>query len=213
MTTHYKLTDQNMQTRDGYQWVLGEWRETDGTGGLCGPGWLHCYESALLAILRNPADANIDNPRLFECECEGAEKISALKRGYTRMRLIRELPCPRITMRQRVKFAILCAVEAGVQDVDWLAWATHYWSGDDESNAAAASASSAADMAAWAAWAADRAAWAARAADRADRAASAADMASWAAWAAARAASAADRAARAADSIPFALLASLAIEE
>jgi len=35
----YKLTDQNMQTRGGTQWAIGETRTASGEGDLCGPGW------------------------------------------------------------------------------------------------------------------------------------------------------------------------------
>lgn len=38
----YKLTDASMRTYNGYQWRLNEWRETGGTGGLCGSGWPNC---------------------------------------------------------------------------------------------------------------------------------------------------------------------------
>ena len=58
----YKLTDEKMQTYNGFQWVLGETHETNGEGNLCGPGWLHAYTDPLLAILLNPIHANISNP-------------------------------------------------------------------------------------------------------------------------------------------------------
>ena len=165
----YKLTDKNMKTRAGMsgetQWVLGEWHEAPGMGALCSAGWLHCYETALLAVLRNPADANYDDhPRLFVCEVAGAEKIEPLKRGYARMRLLREIPIPKLTTEQRVIFAIFCAIESGVENEDWLAWATHYVSGEDGSHTA--------NAAAYAAWspsanAAAAAAYAANAANAA----------------------------------------------
>ena len=54
----YKLTNQEMQTHNGFQWELGEWQETSGEGGLCGPGWLHYYSDPLLAVLLNPIHAD-----------------------------------------------------------------------------------------------------------------------------------------------------------
>jgi len=60
----YKLTDQNLQTHGGYQWVVGEWHKATGDGkALCTDGWLHCYDSPELAVLLNPIHAGIENPR------------------------------------------------------------------------------------------------------------------------------------------------------
>ena len=87
----YKLTDQTLHTCGNTQWVIGEWRETNGKGSLCGSGWLHCYESAELAAFLNPIHAAIDEPRLWEIEVGGKMRDDhGLKRGYTRMRLMRE---------------------------------------------------------------------------------------------------------------------------
>jgi hypothetical protein len=35
---------------------------------LCGPGWLHAYESPLVAAFMNPIHADFRKPRLFEAE-------------------------------------------------------------------------------------------------------------------------------------------------
>jgi hypothetical protein len=76
MKTYYKLTDQKLQTFKGFQWKLGEWQEAKGDikQSLCTDGWLHCYDSALLAVLHNPIHASIKNPRLFEAEVAGKMK-------------------------------------------------------------------------------------------------------------------------------------------
>jgi len=93
--TVYKLTDQKMHTRNGYQWALGEWRETSGDGELCGSGWLHAYEDPLLAVLLNPIHASIANPRLFEAEADSdGNDDRGIKCGFTRLRLTKELPLP-----------------------------------------------------------------------------------------------------------------------
>lgn len=63
--TGYKLLTQDMTSYGGCQWVLDEWKETDGQGSLCGPGWLHYYAHPLLAVLHNPIHADIASPRLF----------------------------------------------------------------------------------------------------------------------------------------------------
>lgn len=68
----YKLTDQNMQTYNGYPWKRGKWQEPIGDSSyLCNPGWLHSYSHPLIAVLLNPIHANIKNPRLFKCLVKG----------------------------------------------------------------------------------------------------------------------------------------------
>lgn len=190
----YKLTDQNMQTHRGCQWVLGEKKTTSGEGELCGPGWLHCYADPLLAVLLNPIHADYKNPRLFRARVGRKSKHDhGLKSGYTKMTLIEEIPVPAISTAQRVRFAILCAMKV-YQDPGFVQWGETWLSGKDRS-------AEAAEAAAEAAWAAGAAAWAAAwAAEAAEAAAwdEAAEAAAWAARAAARAAREADEAAWAA---------------
>ena len=141
MTTIYKLTDQNMQTHNGYQWALGETRTASGEGGLCGPGFLHGYTDPLLAVLLNPIHANITNPRLFRGEGTVAKTDHGLKIGCTEMTLTEEMEPPAINTVQRVAFGILCAKEIN-KDEAWGKWADDWLSGKDRTEAA------------WAAWAA-----------------------------------------------------------
>jgi len=158
----YKLTDQKMQTHGGCQWEPGVPRETDGSGSLCGPGWLHYYHDPLLAVLLNPIHADIADPVLWEAEAEGLHKDDCgLKGGCTRLTLIRQVDLPQITTEQHVRFGILCA-KAVCNDRAWSAWADRWLDGSDRSQAAAWAA-----RAAWAAWAAARAAEAAARAARA----------------------------------------------
>ncbi|MDD4352556.1 MAG: hypothetical protein PHU71_06315 [Candidatus Gracilibacteria bacterium] len=122
-----------MQTHGGCQWTLGEWKETSGNGELCSDGWLHCYSSPLLAVMLNPIHANISNPRLFEIETDGRMlDDNGLKQGFTRMRLVREIPLPEITTTQRIAFGILCAKRV-CRDADWNTWADGWLSGTDRS--------------------------------------------------------------------------------
>jgi hypothetical protein len=144
----YKLTDQN-------RWTGNRWYETSGEGDLGGPGWLNAYSHLLVALMLNP---NIKNPRLFEAR--GSGKFCddrGLKCGFTRLRLVRELPVPDITVTQRVAFGILCGKEV-CDDAAWNEWADGWLSGQDRSSASAAyayayaaAASAAADYAAYAA--------------------------------------------------------------
>jgi hypothetical protein len=155
----YKLTNEKMQTHGGCQWELHEWKETSGEGDLRGPGWLHYYSDSLLAAFLNPIHAKFENPRLFQVEVAGKVKeVHGLKLGCTRMRLTEELQFPAVTMEQRIKFGILCALEV-YNDAKFVQWANRWLDGTDRSKKAAAWAATAAARAAN--WAAD-AAWAAK---------------------------------------------------
>jgi hypothetical protein len=100
-------------------------------------------------VLLNPIHANIKNPRLWEVECDQVAH-DVTKGGAKRMRLVRELPVPQVTMEQRVRFAILCAKEV-CHDPQFVAWADGWLSGGDRSKEAAEAASWAAQAASWAA--------------------------------------------------------------
>ena len=182
----YKLTDQKMQTYGGCQWEIGVSRETDGSGDLCGPGWLHYYHDPLLAVLLNPIHACIEDPILWEAEADGPHKDDCgLKGGCTRLTLLRRIDLPQITTEQRIRFAILCA-KAVCNEPAWNIWADRWLDGSDRSVEAAEAARAAAEAAAWAA---ETAAQAATRATRATRAAAetAAQAAAQAAWAAEKA--------------------------
>ena len=89
-----KLTDQNLQTHNNFQWELGEWYEIpkeDQGGNLCSSSWFHCYNDPRLAVIFNPIHTNFNNPRLFEIEVEGnCKEDKNVKFGFTKMRLVKE---------------------------------------------------------------------------------------------------------------------------
>ena len=139
MIIKYKLTDQNIRTHKNYQWRLGRWERAKGKNnqGLCTDGWLHCYDSSLIAILHNPIHADYYKPRLWEVECAGKTKNDkGIKCGYQKMRLIKEIPVPVITTTQIVAYGILCAMEVS-KDKKFLHWAKNWLSGKDRSQRAA----------------------------------------------------------------------------
>jgi hypothetical protein len=170
----YKLTDRNMETYNYTRWAIGVEKETSGEGELCSKGWLHVYEHPLLAALLNPIHAHFDFPRLFECECSGkTKKDNGLKAGWTNVTLTKEIPLPTISVKQSVRFAILCVLKV-FSDKAFHNWANDWLTGKDRSTEAAAkvaeaAAETAARAAAWAAakaaeaaeWATESAAWAA----------------------------------------------------
>jgi len=174
----YKLLHQDKTSHGGCKWTIGEWKSTSGEGELCSEGWLHFYESPLLAVLHNPIHADLQKPRLFEVEIASDAKIKKdgqMKSGATKVRIVKEIPLPEINLVQRTAYAILCAKEV-YKDEKWNKWAGKWLSGEDRSQTAANAASAAyvtnaaADAAAYAAAyaasnaAADAAAYAASAA-------------------------------------------------
>jgi len=177
----FKLTDQQMCTYEGYQWVIGITVKETCDSGLCAPHCLHAYLHELHATLFNPIHAKIKNPRLFEGL--GVVAIDdGTKLGCTEITLTRELELPVISTAARVHWAILCSLEVEQPD-RYKKWAGSWLDGSDRS-------AEAARAAAWAAaWAAREAAWAAAraatgAAGAATGAARAATGAAEVAWAA-----------------------------
>jgi hypothetical protein len=195
----YKWFRYNLTTYDGFQWEIGRWKSTSGEGELCGPGWLHAFSTPLLAVLHK-AGCNIDDyDLLFEVEIEGI-KDESFKLGATRMRPLRQIEVPTLTIEQHIEYAIRVTQEAmritNISIPIWSEWATKWLDGTDRSVIAAYAAANAAYAAAYAANAAANAAYAA---DAAYAAANAARAAVYAANAAANAAYAAAYAANAAN--------------
>jgi hypothetical protein len=173
MTKLYKLTDAKHCTYNNTQWGENVTHETDGAGGLCGPGWLHAYEHPLLAVFLNPIHVGFSDPVLWEAKGNVERNDNGLKCGTRKLTTLRIIPLPEVTPVNRVAFAILCAKEV-CKDANWNAWADEWLSGEDRSESAADAAEDAAEEAA------SRAA--AAAAEAAAAAASAAaEAAAWAA--------------------------------
>lgn len=134
---YYKLTNEKMQTHNKTQWVLNEQKTTDGIGEPCSSSWLHCYCDPLLAILLNPIHANFKSPRLFKIKVGGnLKETGGLKFSFTEMTLLKELPLPKVTLVQRIAFAILCVKEV-CKDKDWNEWADNWLSGRDRTKESA----------------------------------------------------------------------------
>lgn len=132
----YKLTDQQMRTHNGFQWVLGETVRASGDGDLCGPGWVHAYTDPLLAVLLNPIHANFKNPRLFRGVGVIGKTDHGLKVGCTEMTLVEEIPLPQVSTTQRVAFGVMCAKQ-GYKCRAWNQWADEWLSGENRAEAAA----------------------------------------------------------------------------
>jgi hypothetical protein len=158
----FKLTDEHDRTFGGCQWGEGVEHMTSGKGELCGPGWLHAYTDPLVAVLLNPIHANFNNAHLWEADGDvGAEHN--LKVGCTRLTTVRRLDMPEIGVEQRVRFAVLCALETNSNPA-FVAWARGWLRALDRTGRSANVAEEAAEnanarSAAWASAAAEAAAW------------------------------------------------------
>jgi hypothetical protein len=138
MDKRYKLVEQEAvrsenseDKEEKFEWKLKKWKEIEGDKeffGVFSEGWLHCYSDPLIAILLNPINENIQNPRLFEVEVDGKEAHCNMKYAYKKMRLMKEVNVPKITLEQKVKFAVLCALEI-CGDNKFTSWAKD-WYGD-----------------------------------------------------------------------------------
>jgi len=151
------------------QWGEGVTVKTSGIGGMCGKGFTHWYTDPRLAVLFNPihGDFDLKTAHLWEGEGEIIE-TDRLKVGCIEATTIKRVDFPIISTEQKVKFAILCALEV-YNKKKFVRWAHNWLDGTDRTAETAEATAEAAWATAWVAWAAAEAA--AKAATRAARAA------------------------------------------
>lgn len=134
MTKLYKLTDEKGKTRakgNELQWGEGVTHIAKGVGSeLCTDGVIHAYEHPLIAIVLCPIHAAFDELRLWEAEGEIVAREGQLKCGVKTLTTVREIPVPEITLEQRVRFAISCALEV-CQEEYFVQWAQKWLNGED----------------------------------------------------------------------------------
>jgi len=148
----YKITDVNDRTYNGFQWYEGMIHKTNGSKELCTFGWIHFYRDKRLAILLNPIHGNYYPFNMWMGEAGGKiEEDNGLKWGCTEFRMIKRIHAPKITLTQKVAFAILCSLKV-CTDPEYKKWAEDWLRNKDRT---------AANAAKWAAWPAANAAWAA----------------------------------------------------
>ncbi len=108
----YKLTDENGQSRGSMKWGAGITNTAKyGEPVLCTDTVLHAYTDPLLAVMLAPIHVDWKNPRMWEAEGDVVVREYDLKVGCKTLTTITEMPLPVVTTEQRVKFAILCALE------------------------------------------------------------------------------------------------------
>ena len=121
----YKLTDEKDRTKNETQWGGNVTHETDGTGDLCGPGWLHAYSDPLVAVLHNSIHGNFDLGAAHMWECRTGRRIKndrGLKLRTTKLTTLTRVEMPAVSTVNRIAYGILCAKEV-CKDPDWIKWA------------------------------------------------------------------------------------------
>jgi hypothetical protein len=182
----YKLTDEFGSTKNNTHWSEGIKHEIakelrDSTKPLCSKHYLHAYENPLVAVFMNNRHAKFSKPRLWLATGWVSKRDGQLKCGCFSLKIIKEIQLPKLTVAQRVRTAIYCALSHPVSN-NFHTWAVDWLSGKDRTRAAAAYAAAYDAAAAYAAAAADAAAYAA--ADAAAYATASAASAAYAAYAA-----------------------------
>jgi len=129
----YKLTDKNDQTYGDCQWGEGVTHTADGKGRLCTKHWIHAYTDPILAVLMNPIHGKYDTDtgHMWECEGEIGRNNRGLKVGCKKLTTIRRIDMPRITIEQRVRFAILCSKKV-CKNRTWTKWANGWLNGKNK---------------------------------------------------------------------------------
>ena len=161
----YKLTDADDRTRNDTQWGEGITHTASGNGELCTANWLHCYSDPVLAVLMDPIHGGYgDNGHLWKCETpDQARQLDdkGTKLGVSSLTTLELIDLPRVTLEQRIRFAIYCARQVTTNTM-WVRWSDEWLRNENRARTnaigaairAAAYAGSAADAAAYAAYAA-----------------------------------------------------------
>ena len=107
----YKLTDSHDRTYGFCQWGENVTHEVVWSGKFCGVGVIHCYTDLTLALMLNPIHGNFESPRVWQAQGDILLSDNELKFGVARLTTLKEiLPLPQITIDQRIKFGIMCAL-------------------------------------------------------------------------------------------------------
>ncbi len=140
----YKVTDEDGCTRNDTQWGNGVTHKATGNGTtLCSDGFIHAYRDPILASLVYKVPVSYRKPKLWEAEGKIVLE-DILKCGCKKLTVVKEIKWPKITLEQKVEFAILCALAIGGRSQAYLAWACGWLSGKDRTKKSADAAADAA---------------------------------------------------------------------
>jgi hypothetical protein len=93
----------------------------------------------------NPSHADFKNPLLWECEANGeCAHEGQLKSGFKTVTTIRRIDLPVITLEQRIRISIYCALKQ-YSAPSFVKWANAWLDGSDRSARAAWAAARAAE--------------------------------------------------------------------
>ena len=108
--TLYKLTDKNNTTRDRTQWGPGVTNRATGLHKrLCSNGVIHAYTSPHLASVFHDAHVDYsDDMRLWVAEGVVIAN-DGTKVGCRQLKTLYQMPLPRVSSEEKVKFVLLCA--------------------------------------------------------------------------------------------------------
>jgi hypothetical protein len=140
----YKLTDEYGNTKNNTHWDVGVKHEIakelrDCTIPLCSSSYIHAYENPLIAVFMNPAHADFKPPILWLATGWVSRREGMLKCGCFSLRTIKKLPLPVLSITQRVKIGIHCALFVYTEPT-FVEWAKNWLAGVDRTAAAAAAA-------------------------------------------------------------------------
>jgi hypothetical protein len=135
MSYLYKLTDEFGNTKNQTHWAEGTRHEIakelrDSTQPLCSKHYYHAYENPLVAVFMNPSHANFRNPILWRATGWVSKRNGQLKCGCFTLRTLQQIPLPVLTINQRVRVAIQCALKEP-QTESFKSWAKNWLSGVD----------------------------------------------------------------------------------
>jgi len=138
----FKLTKEDLKTRYT-KWIIGIPVTAEGNGPkLCSDGWIHFYIDPIIAVLMNPAHANFNPFRMFECETSGEHLHEPLKSGCKTLTITKEITPPEVTVVNRIAFGILCTLEIE-QSAKYMKWAKGWLDNNDRSRYASDAANAA----------------------------------------------------------------------
>ena len=145
-----KLTDADGTTHGATRWDEGvRHSAAPGKLELCTPTCIHFYEDELLAALMNPAHGNFKDPLAFRFEPEGKVVSDGTRSGCRAGTTMERVSIPIVSRNQRIRFAILCALEV-YEERGFVEWANGWLSGKDRTTKSAYDAAYAAYDAAYA---------------------------------------------------------------
>jgi len=142
MSVLYKLTNSKSKTFNDCQWGPGVTHRADGKGGLCTKSWIHAYEDPRVAILMDPIQGGFTHrPRtekyqLWEADGSVHIRDGVLKCGCKQLTTIQRIPCPLITIDQRLDIAVRCVSQV-CTDTACARWANDFLINKDRSLEAA----------------------------------------------------------------------------